>query len=177
MTFAVALIWMDFGCKDKLGSEKWDGVTGRLNAWVVFITRILCRIPVLNDCDRRTVAYIRHHVTGLPFYPGPKERSLGVHSQDRVKEDIVAIWQKCQTSQAFAVAYKAGHVEKDLLEQLRLPSINLETWGCPKYELCTPPPFDCGCHFNSRFHCSMSECYAFMTWFNTDNKLNSIKHV
>ena len=75
----------------------------------------------------------------------------------------MTIWQKCQTPQAFTVAYKGGHVEKDILEQMRIPSVNLETWGCPKYELCTTPPFDCGCHFNPRFHCILSECYAFMT--------------
>ena len=124
----------------------------------------------LNDRDRRTVVYVRQHVTGLPFYPGPKERALGVHAQNQVKDDMVTIWRKCQTPQAYAVAYKGGTVEKELLEQLRLPSINLETLGCPKYECCTPSPFDCGCHDHDRFHCSMSECHAFMTWLNTDNK-------
>ena len=64
------------------------------------------------------------------------------------------------------MAYKGGTLEKTLLEQLRIPSVNLETFGCPKYEYCNAPHFDCGCHSNSRFHCSMGECYAFMTWFN-----------
>ena len=125
----------------------------------------------LNDRDRRTVTYVQKHVTGLPFYPGPRERD--VHAQHQVKDDIVTIWRQCQTPQAYTVAYKGGHVEKNLLEQLRIPHVNLEVWGCPKYERCTPCPFDCGCHDEhfSRFHCSMSECYAFMTWLNTDNRL------
>ena len=32
------------------------------------------------------------------------------------------------------VAYKAGHVEKDLLNKLNIPYLDLETWGYPKYE-------------------------------------------
>ena len=64
----------------------------------------------LNDRDRRTVAYVRKHVTGLPFYPGPKERALGAHSQSQVKDDIVAIWRKCQTPLAWTVAYKGSRV-------------------------------------------------------------------
>ena len=123
----------------------------------------------LNNRDRRSVAYVKKHVTGLPYYPGPKERD--VHVQDQVKDDIVDIWRLCKTPQAYAVAYKGGHVERDLLEDLRIPSVNLETLGCPKYEQCTPLSFDCGCHGQTPHHCSMSECYAFMTWLNTDNKL------
>ena len=32
------------------------------------------------------------------------------------------------------VGYKGGHVEKDLLQKLNIPSLNLETLGCPKYD-------------------------------------------
>ena len=32
------------------------------------------------------------------------------------------------------VAYKGGHVEKDRLNKLNIPCLDLETWGCPKYE-------------------------------------------
>ena len=123
----------------------------------------------LNNRDRRSVAYVQKHVTGLPYFPGPKERD--VHVQDQVKDDIVEIWRKCKTPLARVVAYKGGHVERDLLEDLRIPSVNLETIGCPKYEQCTPLSFDCGCHGQTPHHCSMSECYAFMTWLNTDSKL------
>ena len=124
----------------------------------------------LTDKDRRTVEYMRDSVTGLPFYPGPREHSLGVHSQDQVKEDIVFIWNKCQSPHAFTVAYKGGTLEKTILEQLRIPSVNLEDFGCPKY--CNLPLHlpTCGCHKNSRYHCSMSECYAFMSWFNNKSQ-------
>ena len=120
----------------------------------------------LTDKDKRTVQYVKDSVSGLPFYPGRRERSLGVHSQDQVKEDIVSFWNKCQSPHAFTVAYKGGTLEKTILDQLRIPSVNLEDFGCPKYEYCNAPHFDCGCHKNSYFHCSVGECYAFITWFN-----------
>ena len=45
------------------------------------------------------------------------------------------------------VGYKGGHVEKDVLKQLNIPSLNLETVGCSKYDVLKyqpppPPPFN-----------------------------------
>ena len=123
----------------------------------------------LNSNDRRAVWNVQRRVTGLSYYPGPKERN--VRTQDQVKDDIVSIWRQCQSPLGWVVAYKGGRLERDLLEELRIPCVNLETLGCPKYEQCTPLSLDCGCHGQSPHHCSMSECYAFMLWLNTDNKL------
>ena len=39
-------------------------------------------------------------------------------------------------SRQTVVAYKGGHVEKDLLNKLNIPCLNLETWGCPKCPHC-----------------------------------------
>ena len=35
------------------------------------------KYSALNDKDRQTVTYVRDSITGLPFYPGQRERSLG----------------------------------------------------------------------------------------------------
>jgi hypothetical protein len=32
------------------------------------------------------------------------------------------------------IAYKGGHYEKDLLNSLSIPAVNLESFGCPKAE-------------------------------------------
>ena len=118
----------------------------------------------LNAVDKRTVYYVQTYVTGLSYYPSRRERD--VREQSQVKEDIVTIWRTCQTPQHQHVAYKGGHVERDLLDELRLPSLDLELVGCPKYEQCTPLPFNCG-HHDHTLHCSMSEAFAFMHWFHT----------
>ena len=122
----------------------------------------------LNAVDKRTVSYVQTYVTGLPYYPSRRERD--VREQSHVKDDLVEIWRKCKTPFARKVAYKGGHLERDLLDDLSIPSVNLELVGCPKYEQCTALPFDCGCHDPTKHfvtHCSMSEAFAFMHWFNT----------
>ena len=70
------------------------------------------------------------------------------------------------------VAYKGGHVEKDLLNKLNMPCLDLETWGCPKYEqlkeTIVEPLSSCGFHLNDNIlHCPMTECHEFWLWFQT----------
>jgi len=118
----------------------------------------------LSVKDKKAVAFVQKHVIGLPFTPGPKEKDL--HSQVQLKEDIVQAWMICKTYEAFRVAYKGGTQERDILQELRIPSFNLETLGCPKYNAISDiQTLDCGCH-RGNVHCSMAECYKFMSWFN-----------
>ena len=84
------------------------------------------------------------------------------------------------------VGYKGGHVEKDLLNKLNIPSLNLETLGCPKYDVLrhehlkyTNLSPSCGFHQDdTRHHCPVTECHAFYVWYKTDvavlNNLRSI---
>ena len=127
------------------------------------------KLSQLTRQDRATVYHVYNYITGLPFYPTPRERSLGVHPQTQLEDDVVDLWKACKTPEASVVVYKGGHLERDLLEQLRIPHFNLETVGCPTYEKLHYPTFDCGCHKNCHYHRSMSECYKFMQWYN-DNK-------
>ena len=63
------------------------------------------------------------------------------------------------------VAYKAGRVVKELLKELNIPSINLEDFGCPKYDKLPEPKInDCGFHIAKRLHCPKKEGVAFATW-------------
>ena len=59
------------------------------------------------------------------------------------------------------IGYKGGHVEKDFLQRLGIPSVNLEEFGCPKFEHLTAPDFNPveGCGFHVRqSHCAMVKC-------------------
>ena len=72
------------------------------------------------------------------------------------------------------VGYNGGHVEKDLLMKLNIPSLNLETLGCPKCDVLrekipshTLLP---SCGFNQDdtiHHCPVTECHAFWNWMST----------
>ena len=68
------------------------------------------------------------------------------------------------------LAYKGGHYERDLLNRLNIPSVNLEIYGCPKAERL----FDelgwietCGNHIPGRYqykHCPKVEVEAYNCW-------------
>ena len=68
------------------------------------------------------------------------------------------------------------HVEKDVLTQLNIPSLNLETVGCPKYDVLkyqTPSQLllpSCGFRADdSTHHCPVTECSAFWHWYKSGN--------
>ena len=39
------------------------------------------------------------------------------------------------------MGFKRGHVEKDMLDYLDIPHLNLERWGCPKFKLLSDQGF------------------------------------
>ena len=126
----------------------------------------------LSYQDKKTVNYARRHVHGLTFRPNPQEhRYFGLHSQDELEEDLAFLYELNATRDSPVVAYKGGQLEKDLLNKLNIPSVNLETLGCPKYDELrkNKPQRNCGCHRGSRAnHCSMAECRLFMEWYNVN---------
>ena len=69
------------------------------------------------------------------------------------------------------VAFKGGHVEKDVLKKLGIPYVNIELFGCPKFEKLTNLGYklipNCEHHRKRqdvRFHCAKVECVAFLDW-------------
>lgn len=78
----------------------------------------------LSYKDRRTVVnHVYRQVHGLRFEASYKEAAL---PQREVEGVIRALYH------GGLVAYKGGHVEKDVLENMGLPHLDLEGYGCPK---------------------------------------------
>ena len=118
------------------------------------------RYKDLNYKDRRTVNFVYKHIHGLRFEASFKEAALPQRDLEAV---IRALYR------GGLIAYKGGHLEKDLLDKMGLPSINLEEFGCPKadslwsqYEgTC------CGHHKTDLFkmvHCPKHETFLFFQW-------------
>ena len=66
------------------------------------------------------------------------------------------------------VAFKRGHIERHLLYHLNIPFLDLETLGCPKYDVLKGLVEDeetCGWHAIPDKHCAMAECVAFFNWY------------
>ena len=74
------------------------------------------------------------------------------------------------------MGYKGDHVEKDLLNKLNIPCLNLVTLGCPKYDVLRSQDLkytkllpSCGFHKDDTIHhCPVTECHAFYLWYKTD---------
>jgi len=101
----------------------------------------------LEKRDRKTVNYVYHDIHGLRFESTQQEKALPQHM---IKPLIDLNYQRSRTSQRNMVAYKGGHLEKDLLNELRIPCVNLEDFGCLKVEKIIAMGFDvrstCGRH-------------------------------
>ena len=121
----------------------------------------------LSCKDRRTVNCVYRHVHGLRFEAAYKEAAL---LQREVESVIRALYKDG------LIAYKGGHIEKDVLEKMGLPCVDLEVFGCPKADSLWSSHFDpgtsCGHHKieTMKFiHCPKQETFLFFNWLK--NKL------
>ena len=126
-------------------------------------------LKALSHKDKKTVNFAKHNIHGLTYQPRYQERAYEHNEVDIV---LLRLYNQFKTEERTVVAYKGGHVEKDLLNKLNIPCLDLETWGCPKYEqlkqTIVEPLASCGFHLNDNIHhCPMAECHAFWLWFQT----------
>ena len=122
----------------------------------------------LVPIQQKQAAFVTRRIHGLPFTPTHFEDA---HAQERLHQDVVGLYMLNMTAEKPKIAYKGGHIEKDLLEGLELgPFVNLEDFGCPKvvdlihagvgYEV-----WDCGLHQGmGTAHCAMAECQILQKW-------------
>ncbi|KAL9984958.1 hypothetical protein ACROYT_G007305 [Oculina patagonica] len=142
----------------ELGWTTWRGDVGVNHYQQPF------RWKALTPLDRQTAKYVYHRIHGLPFEEDPRENA---RSLEDLKGNVLEVYQQSRTLERFLVAYKGGHVEKNLLRELDLPAINLEHFGCPKFEKLDNISIiqDCGQHrVQALGHCAMVECQAFWQW-------------
>ena len=122
----------------------------------------LLRYKELSCKDRRTVNYVYRHVHGLRFEASFQEAALP-------QRDVGAVIQALY--HGGLIAYKEGQIEKEFLEKLNLPSLDLEEYGCPKADSLWsshfPPGKPCGHHKEHTMtfiHCPKQETFLFYQW-------------
>jgi hypothetical protein len=109
------------------------------------------------------------NVHRLPFGVPEGSKAVGLGRLDGI---VLEFYQRYKTDVEFALAYKGGHYERDLLNRLNIPGVNLEACGCPRAEVL----FDqlgwletCGNHLTTvkaYRHCPKVETEAFGYWLN-----------
>lgn len=121
-------------------------------------------IHEMSEADWRTAIHCKFHIHGLSVKPLPWEKDCyDEKSLDALVKDL---YKKNETQSEYVIGYKGGILERNLLEKLCIPSLNLENFGCPKYDhLMEPKIEDCGYHLRfENVHCPMKECIAFGHW-------------
>ncbi|GFU97688.1 uncharacterized protein TNCV_4455741 [Trichonephila clavipes] len=122
---------------------------------------------------RQTLYFQSKHVIGLPITPGRNERDcIQYECLEKVLKDI---YYFCQRSGANVVAYKGGEKEKNILERLEIPSVDLQCFGCPsfkdliKFGRVYSALRDCGHHTELKkgklMHCPKAEVIAYRDWY------------
>ena len=131
----------------------------------------------LVPTQQRQVAFVTRRIHGLPFTPTHFEDA---QPQKQLAQDVTDLYQMYITADKPTIAYKGGHIEKDLLNELELgPFVDLEDFGCPKvvdliHNGLGQEVWDCGLHQgNGTAHCAMAECEILREWVTL--KINQLK--
>lgn len=126
--------------------------------------------------QQKQVAFVNRRIHGMPFIATHFENA---RPQDQLAQDVKELYELYKTDAKTVVAYKGGHIERDLLLKLNIPSVDLEVFACPKvydlkhlglgYEV-----WDCGHHHGAgTAHCALAECPILQEW--VIFKINQLK--
>ena len=151
-----------FQCRE-LGYCSWLGDVGR----VAF--NPLKRFSRLNPKEEKRWRFVYREIHGLSYRPHPEKEEVVFNPRTFIKH----LFWEFATEQRTHIAFKGGNIEKSYLVDLHIPYLNLEDYGCPKYDFLRtimPPEEElnegCGQHaIPNKHHCAMEECQAFMRWY------------
>ena len=118
------------------------------------------RLNQLSKKDRASASYVTRKIHGLGFDTTSGENA---QPQGSVADHVKALYNDSRAPELDVVAFKGGHVERDLLQRLNIPFLDLEEYGCPKmYRLMRFGGENMGCgEHRGLLHCSMMECWLF----------------
>lgn len=120
--------------------------------------------------DWKTIDYCTDRVHGLTLGSWPGEH---LFREETLRQLVQIEYEEARTFEKYLVAFKGGHVERDLLEELQIPHVDLEDFGCPKFDDLQHPMKsmlkDCGYHRKLKragavAHCAKVECFLFAEW-------------
>ena len=148
------LVMDGFSVDTIFGPRSW---TVRAAGWTIQFTVWISES--LSDKDERIVSYATLESMLSPFMLAPW------------KWQTLPFTWKClwaRRRQQYIVVYKGGHIEKDLLNKLNIPCVDLKEFGCPKANglllIGGNVGFVYGHHLHAHTHCSLVECYLFWQW-------------
>ena len=112
----------------------------------------------LTDKEKRTVRWVIRNIHGLTFQP---PSAADAYPHPLLDGYIQALYDRFHTDARDTVAFKGGHVEKNLLDRLGIAHLDLEGYGCPPFQKMKRLDHVEGCGFHAdplRHHCPQVEC-------------------
>ncbi|XP_043488059.1 uncharacterized protein LOC122514990 [Polistes fuscatus] len=125
------------------------------------------KFSTLCESDRRTACYVTNKVHGIPFRDFCPEK----YEKNHVHLELNKFRQRHGSK--LLIAYKGGHIERDLLIQASITGFNLEDFDCPKYEdlikIYDDSKFrNCYLHTSAKstqpVHCPVVETLVYREW-------------
>ena len=83
----------------------------------------------LTSKEQKSCMFLTRNIHKLPF--AASRRSIPLANLNTIVEHF---YNTIKRNEESTIGYKGGHFERDLLEQINIPAINLENFGCPKAE-------------------------------------------
>lgn len=118
---------------------------------------------LLNNLDRKTMDYVAKNISGLPFHPSVGEETVPL---TLLASKVAAIHNLYRNQKRSHLAFKGGNIERNFLRRLKIPYLDLEEYGCPKFDVLKENQTlnTCGYHTDETLHCPQAEVTAFRTW-------------
>ena len=118
----------------------------------------------LSPVDRKTCMFVMRNIHKLPFVA-----SRGSFPLRDLNGIVKTFYDNVKQNEESTIGYKGGHFKRNLLKQLKIPSVNLEDFGCPKAEFLFNKLVwleTCGQHIGTHpyQHCPKVEVEAFAAW-------------
>ena len=143
----------------EVGTVSWDGSSSHQKHAMPF------KFDDLNSVDKKMAKHRKRHVHGLNFDARENENA---HDQTCLELYILNLCEEARSGQVNVVTYREGQVEKELLDKLKIPNIDLKELGCPET---TPRATGCDFHID-QLCCAKAECDELWRWIE-DTILNA----
>ena len=145
-------------CRE-LGFCSWRGDCGRV---AVTPAKRRCHLTTM---EKQQAHYLTREIHDLSYTPDKREFQTA-----SVRNYLQKLYAEFSTEQRRRIAFKGGHVEKDLLVSSNIPYLDLESLGYPKYDILrermSGAGETCGWHaMPNKHHFAMAECKAFFAWY------------
>ncbi len=127
-------------------------------------------MKTLSHTDKSTAGYAAYQIHGMFVIPDFDEPTCKISILEKI---VSMLYEIHKHPIRYVVGYKGGHIEKDLLEKLDIPCLNIEELGCPRYNQIGTSTFtdiseNCDFHHHYRGqgfpHCARREAEVFREW-------------